>query len=163
MIRIRPIAFLDTLSFTANLRLRHWDRLKGSSRLTIHTEDGLPDFVEEWASAKALLTRMRNASAPFFGGRPAVLGDVWVEAIDADEQQPWMRMAKNEWMRIQTTLAPSPGYMLYCGGEATGVPVGQIVYVDHASPFCQANFGEIRHLNLVAHVRRPDADAAVQD
>jgi hypothetical protein len=149
-----PITFLDTLSLTSNLRLRHWKAFEGG-RIDLRTEEGDQPIVDEWASAKSILARLRNESAPFFGGAPADIGEVWIERLDARAWTAW-ETTESDWLRLHCTLAPSPLAAIHSGPEAANPGVGMLTFVDTRQPWCMINLDQKAALIfLVAHVKKP--------
>lgn len=155
MIRIRPLAFLDVLSFTSNLRLRHWKAIEGD-RLDLVVDGAEQEIVSDWASAKSLLIRVKNESAAFLG-KPAEITACWIDRLQPKTTRSWSTFDGDD-LRIQVTLSPSDGACIYCGGASATLPVGQVTWIDHHQPWCEANFGQVAQLSLVLHVRRPAPD-----
>lgn len=154
MNNIKAIGFLDTLSLTANLRLRYWEQLEGG-RIDLRTAGADHPILETWASARSILVRIKNESAPFFQDVPGDIMDAYIERLEPDTGNAWDK-SDGELLRIQVTLAPSPAAVVYCGAEAAILPVGQVTYINDREMTSTINRGPCAQISLVVRVRQPN-------
>lgn len=151
---------------TAKLILSYRDKFveseDGIERIPLIV-DGKPNApCKEWKSATALLARLRNEAAPFFGGRPAQIDRAFVERLKVNVITEWIAdetAFAEEHVRVMICLVPSPGAWVYCGGENAVLPVGQIVAVNIRAMTSHANFGPCPTLRLCLDVRRPEVES----
>jgi hypothetical protein len=113
--------------------------------------------MEKFGSAKTLLARLKNAAAPFLGGKPAELADIWIESLLPGGKTPWSQVDDPELLRLYIALASPPGAWFYCGGEAAQLGIGVVNWVNIALPHSVLNLGNAPRVCLVANVRRPAA------
>lgn len=184
---IRPIGFLDTSAATANLIVRHkasWDAAKlraeyaGSPHHATRSIllrgpanpspanwfDDVPQveyaILKDFKSARSLLLKIANLVAPMNGGQPGELGKAMIVSLPPGGWVDW-HVDEGAYAeahhRFHVCLVPSPGAMLYVGGEAVNLPVGMLNYVNNRVPHSAYNVGPVSRIHLIADIRRPDA------
>ncbi len=160
---IVPLGFLDIATFAATYVQKY--RAREHPLILRGMGGDATVILNEWKSAKALLTRVKNAAAPFFGGVPAELGGVYLDTLRPGESVPWAA-DESEYRRdyhdIVVCILPSPGAWVYCGGESAVLPWGQVTAINRAAMTSEVNFGPSSRTNLVIGVKRPDR-AVVND
>jgi hypothetical protein len=164
---IQPLGFIDTSTFTAMYVVKHKDKLDGGIlRLRDVKEDDVDAtdlaILKEWKSARALLSRLRNAAAPFFDGVTPDLGRAWIEVLPPMSGTPWDIEAGDyaaAHHRTRTCLIPSPGAVTYCGLASAVLPVGMVHLVDHQLLCSDVNHGEHARVHLVVDVKIPVDEA----
>ena len=167
MTHLRPVGFIDASAMTAKLILSYRDKFveseDGIERIAL-IADGKPNgLCKEWKSATALIGRLRNEAAPFFGGKPAIVDRAFIERIKPDVITDWTADETEfaeEHVRVMIGLVPSPGAWVYCGGESMVLPVGQIVLANTRVMTSHANFGPCATVRLCLDVRRPEVEGA---
>lgn len=184
---LRSICFLDVSTMTANLIIRHKDKFglhklrqqaPGSAHHDTETiilrappEPSADNWqldvdhidypiLKDWKSAKAMLTRIRNAVAPLNGGAPAELGKAMVVSLKPGGHVDW-HVDEGEYAeahdRLHVCLVPSPGAWLYAGGEGAVLPVGQLTWVNNRVLHSAVNMGQNARVHLIVDVRKPGA------
>jgi hypothetical protein len=151
-----PLGFLDVSAFAATYVQKYRSR---EHPLVLRTVDGNTDLYTEWKSARALLTRIKNAAAPFTDGEPPELGNVTIETLAPGDYQPWHADEsdyRREFHELRVCIIPSPGGWTYCAGEAMVLPWGQVVAVNRAAASCEVNFGPTSRTHLIVDIRRVD-------
>lgn len=165
MIHLRPLGFIDTSAMTAKLILSYRNRFEamddGTERIVLSEANEATALLKEWKSATALLARLRNEAAPYFGGNPAQIDGAFIERIKTGVVTAW-RADESEYaeehVRAMICLVPSPGAWVYCGGESVVPMVGQIVLVNVLAQTTCANFGPCATIRLCLDVRRPEVE-----
>lgn len=151
---------------TAKLILSYRDKFveseDGIERIPLTHDGRLNALCKEWKSASALLGRIRNEAAPFFGGKPAQVDRAFIERQKVDVLTPWFADETEfaeEHVRVMICLVPSPGAWIYCGGENMVLPVGQLVLANVRVDTSYANFGPCATMRLCLDVRRPEVES----
>ncbi len=188
MPNIVPLAFLDTSQFTATLVNKYRDQfgkdprrektagsphhdtqsilLRGPAKPTAQNwfediEQVDYPILKEWKSARNLLSRIKNAAAPFLKGQPAVLGKVMIVQLKPHGVVDW-HVDEGEYAaahyRTHLCLIPSPGAFVYSGPEMANLPVGQLTFFENRVLHCATNFGDFARTHLIVDVRRPEDD-----
>lgn len=166
---IQPLGFIDTSAFTARFLTGKTQKERTENGvLTLRdVKDGdtvATDLaiLKEWGSARAILSRLRNAAAPFFDGVTPVLGRAWVEILPPGAGTPWeadFGDYADLHVRTRTCLIPSPGALSHSGQAFATLMVGIVNLIDHKALCSEVNHGEHARVHLVVDVRVPD-DAA---
>lgn len=164
---IQPLGFVDTSTFTAMFVVKHRDRAEnGILQLRDFKDDeGEPSdlaILREWKSARALLSRLRAAAAPFFDGRTPELGRAWIEVLPPGSGAPWHADAgdyPSQVVRTRTCLIPCPGAVSYSGLASAVLAVGMVNLVDHQLMCSEVNHGEHARTHLVVDFYAPTGDA----
>jgi hypothetical protein len=159
----QQIGFLETAQATARWAIKyHQQAVDGVLRLRWEDDDGevadLP-ILQEWRSAKGLLSRIRNGAAQVFQGAPASLGRAWIEVLPPLSGTPWGCDGgdyADAHLRTRVCLIPSPGAVSLAGGASAALPVGWLHAYDPRLLASEVNFGEHARVHLVVDVRRPD-------
>ena len=164
MSSLRAIGFLDVSTFTARFITTYRERLKddanypGAQTIMLRSASSDAAILKEWKSGRAVLQHLRNAAAPFLGGKPAVLGKCMVVSLKPGSHTDWQRSDDEytqEHFRLHIGMVPSPLAMVYSGGEGLNIMVGQVVAVDQQQLHSEINIGSVARVNLVCDVRRP--------
>ena len=156
---IAPIGFLDTWAFSSTLFARYKDRFVGDhhslTMLPLRGPDGPLPILAEWKSAKALLARVRAASAPFTGGKTGELGEAALVHLKPGGFMEWT-WEDTEYARLHHRLhlcvVPGPGCCIFSGGESGVLPVGMLTYVNRRVLHSAVNFGETPAIHLIVDV-----------
>lgn len=188
MPNFRPLAFLDTSTFTATLVNKYRDEwgkntqrqafagsphrdtnsilLRGPQNPTVENwfED-IPQvdypILKDWKSARALLARIKDAVQPILGETKAVLGKVMVVRLKVGGHVDW-HVDQGEYAakhdRTHLCLLPSPGAWLYSGGEQYQPPVGQLTWFNNAVVHSALNMGPVARVHLICDIRKPDPE-----
>lgn len=187
MSNFRALAFLDASMFTAMLITRHKqsyraDTPRETAPGTPHHDtkaimlrgprnpspENWQEDVEqinypimsEWKSAKALLLRIAAAAAPFNNGETPDLGKAMVVSLKAGGFVDW-HIDEGPYaeahLRLHLCLVPSPGAVLYSGGDQHTPPVGQLTFVNNRVLHSAVNLGPVPRVHLIVDVRKPDA------
>ena len=160
---IRAIGFIDTWAFSSALFAKYKDRLGGdhhsASVLPLRSAAGALPVLAEWKSAKALLTRLRAASAPAFEGRTPEIGEAAVVQLAPGGFVEWTR-DEARGPHVHLCIVPSPNAWVYSDGSGAVLPPGQLTLVDHRKLWSAANYGDYPAIHLVAelYVEDPVAD-----
>lgn len=158
---IVPLGFLDVSAFAATYVQKYRSR---PHPLILRSSEGEnQSLLTEWKSARALLTRVKNAAATFNGGQPPDLGFVRVNMLAPGACKPWEADEseyRREFHELRVCIIPSPGAWTYCGGEARNIPWGEVVAVNRAALSSEVNFGPISRTHLVIDIRRLSATGA---
>lgn len=173
---LRPLGFLDVSRLAASYLLfaskeaadsrdQHhhgvrtlWLRQEGE-------DAGILTRDKPWKAGRAFLTKIRNETAPMFGGVAPVLGDVCLRSIVPGGRIDWHADHGEERSRIRQLhlcLIPSPGAWVYCGGEALVLNVGGATLVNHMVLHSEINMGPCTMTKAVVELIPPeptDADA----
>jgi hypothetical protein len=155
LVNIRPLAFVDTSSMAATMLTRHKKDFTASAREGVHTLPLAPELLKDWRSASSLLTRIRSGSAPFLGGKPAVIDRATLVMLMPGAHIPWAvetddyAAAHN---RLHLCLVQVPGATVYSGGDAAALLVGQVTWVNHRVLNSEANFGSYPSYKLVLDI-----------
>ena len=166
---IRPLGFLDTSTFTAMYVMKHREKVDNGILRLRDFKDGeagpsdLP-ILREWKSARALLSRIRNAAAPLLEGRVPDLGRAWVEIVPPLSGTPWNAESDDyadAHHRTRTCLIGGPGAMSYCGQAAANLLPGIVNFVDLRALSSETNTGEYPRVHLVVDVKIPVDDPDV--
>ena len=162
----QQIGFVETAQATARWAIKyHQQAVDGALWLRREGDDGeIADhpILQEWRSAKALLTRIRNAAAPFFANQAPRLGRAWVEVLGPLAGTAWTCEAgeyADSHLRTRICLIPSPGAVSLAGGASAALQVGWAHVYDPRLLASEVNFGEHARVHLVVDVRRPDPEA----
>lgn len=161
-----PVSFVDasycTAAYTTRYRARLQPSLDGEMEAIQLMRDGKPSSIlGEWKSAKALLSKVRNAAAPFMKGKPAVLESANIISIGVDKALSWKKPDPGgPWAML--TLLPSPGAVLISGTEMHLPPVGQLTLISRDSFFSIVNTGPVPVVFLNVEARMPDADVPME-
>ena len=166
---IRPVGFLDVSTFTARFILNYRQRLSddpaypGVQTIMLRSVAGAEPILKEWKSAREVLERLRNAVAPFLGGKPAVLGKAMVASLKPGGWTDWAH-SDDEYaqghLRLYVNMIPSPLAFIYSGGEAQNPLVGQITLFEQQALHSEINLGAVARVSLIVDVKRPVASAA---
>lgn len=188
MANFLALGFVDTSVCTANLVLKFRDRFGQDARrekapgsphhdtdaiLLRGPKDPSPanwfgdiehvdyPILKEWKSAANLLSRIRNAAAPFLKGQQAVLGKAMVVRLKPKGFVDW-HVDEGEYAavhdRLHICLIPSPGAWLYSGGEMACPPVGQITWINNRVLHSATNLGDVARVHLIVDVRKPETE-----
>ena len=162
---IRPVSFVDTRQVSARFVLKYDQHLKdGVLPLRDVREDGIVDLpiLEEWKSAKALLTRIRLGASEALSGKPVELGRAWIEQLPGGCGTLWS-LDEDEYaqqhIRTRTCLIPAPDCYTYSGAERVVLGVGVVNVVEHRILNSETNFSAYPRVHLIVDVRRPEPDA----
>lgn len=183
---LRPLGFLDASVMTANLLLRYQRHYADDTRRQMapgsahhdtemillrgprepepaNWQQDVPHvdqpLLGDWKSAKALLVRLKNLLVQ--DGRPAVLGKAMIVRLKPGGVVDWHRdegAYAEAHLRVHLCLVPSPGALLYCGGEAANLPVGQLTLVNVQALHSAINLGSVARTHLIVDLRRPELD-----
>ena len=159
---IVALGFTDVSTFAASYVLKY--RTRGTVLMLRDGEDGEianTPLLTEWKQARAILTRIKNAAAAFVGGKPPELGRVFLDTMTPGSSTPW-QVDESEYRRsyhqVRVCIIPSPGSMLYCGGESYNLLWGMVTAVNVAALSSEVNFGPTARTHLIVDVKRPEAD-----
>lgn len=163
---VQPLGFLDTSRFTAAFVLKHRVAMtpltESLDTLPLRKGDEDLPILAEWKSAKALLTRIRTAAAPYFDNQTPDLGDAAVMSMRPGGALDWS-VEEGEYAEshrlLHLCLIPAPGLWVYSNGEAAVLPVGQLTFVNRRALHSVVNFGEHTGVHLVVDVKAPAAPA----
>lgn len=163
---IQPLGFLDTSNLTASFVGKHKQKVRdGVLQLReFKGEDAEPSDVlllQEWKSARALLSRLRASAAPFFDGRTPELGRAWIEVLPPGAGTPWASETDDyaaSIVRTRTCLIPCPGALSFSGLSSACLAVGMVNVVDHTLMCSEVNHGEHTRVHLIVDVFRPLAE-----
>lgn len=166
---IRPIGFVDTSNFTARYVLKHKAKVEeGILPLRdFKGEDVDPTdraILQDWPSARALLSRLRAGAAPHFGGHTPELGRVWLEVVPPMSGTPWASESgdyADAHVRTRTCLIPCPGAMSFCGTSSANLLVGMVNLIDHHALCSEINAGDHPRVHLVADFKIPETPEEV--
>lgn len=157
------IGFLDTANFTATYITRHRDKVEnGVLALRVLQGEDVVDaaILKEWKSAKALLSRLRNAAAPFFAGQTPDLGKAWLEVLPPRSGTPWGSADEaygGAHARTRTCLIPSPGGVSFADGASATLQVGWLHAHDPRALASEVNFDPVHaRVHLIVDIRRPE-------
>lgn len=165
---IQPIGFLDTSMFTARYLMKYRDKaVNGILDLRAVQGDDIDPtdcpILKEWNSARALLSRLRAAAAPFFEGVAPTLGRAWIEALPPLAGTPWEACSGDyaeQHVRTRTCLVPAPGALSHSGQVSAGLNVGLVNLINHRDLCSEVNHGEHARIHLIVDVKVPvDAEA----
>lgn len=165
---IQPLGFIDTSTFAAWFVAKHRQKARdGVLALRDIKADEIDPadlaIMQEWKGARALLSRLRAAAAPFFNGVTPELGKAWIEVLPPLAGTPWTSELDDyaaAHVRTRTCLIPSPGAISFCGTASAMLHVGMVNQIDHSLLCSEVNHGEHARVHLVVDVRVPDADPA---
>lgn len=165
MSHIQPLTFLDTWAMSSTLFARYKDRFGGDHHsaavLPLRSGDGPLPILAEWKSAKALLSRIRAAAAPFMDGRTPELGAAALVQLRPGGFVEWSAdetPVDQSYSSLHLCLVPAPDAWVYSGGQCAVLPVGQLTYVNRRVLWSAANFSPTPAIHLVVDVRRAEAD-----
>ena len=122
--------------------------------------------LREWKSARAVLSRIRNAAAPFFEGQTPLLGRAWIEVVPPLAGTPWGMEADDyaeAHRRTRTCLIGGPGAMSYSGPAAANLLPGMVNLVDHRMLCSETNTGDFPRVHLIVDIKVPVDDAPPED
>jgi hypothetical protein len=154
MPNFQSLCFIDSSSATARFVTQFKARMQGDTLMLRQHQKDLP-ILEEWKSAKNLLTKVSNAAAPFLNGKPAVINMAQIFTLVPNEREDWQYI-QPEGIRAYLPLLPSPGAMLFCGIEGCNPPVGQLTVIASPSlPFSILNLGPVAATWLVLDAAFP--------
>lgn len=155
---IVPIGYIDSWAFSATLHSKYKDRFGGDhhsmSILPLRSEESALPILAEWKSAKALLTRIRTAAAPFFGGETPELGTAALVKVIGGGYVEW-GIRESDWVSLHLCIVPSPGAWTYSGGEGVVLPVGQLTFINRNAIHSAINLGHHAVIHLVVDARKP--------
>lgn len=178
---ITPITVLDVSQIAAFLATKHRSRLdeapdplhadtkiillRGPKKQSpeawkADVEQVDQPVLKEWKSASAMLTRIRNGAAPFFGGQVPDIGRAYIEQLRPGGKIDWnieTGAYAEAYVRLHLCLVPTPGAFLYSGTQSMCLPWGQLAVVEHRIWNSAMNFGNWPRTHLVVDVRRSDA------
>ena len=161
MSHIVPLEFIDTWAFSAALFARHKDRFTGDhlAMLPLRSQGGPLPILSEWKSAKALLSKVRNAAAPLLGGKAGVLGEAALVRLAPGGYMEWTCETSEYALahhRLHLCVVPAPGCCVLSGGESGVLPVGMLTYVNRSVLHSAVNFSDTPCIHLIVDVRAPD-------
>lgn len=159
---IAPIAFVDTWSFASTLFARYKDRFVGDhhsmTMLPLRSEEGPLPILSEWKSAKALLSKIRTAAAPFMDGKAADLGAAALIHMKPGGFMEWTWEGgeyAQAHCRFHLCVVPAPGCAIYSGGESGVLPVGMLTYVNRLVLHSAVNHSDTPAIHLVVDLQKP--------
>ena len=166
----RTLGFFDASRFSAQMLLAHVEEFVDSDVVQHHgikimwlRKDG-EDVVHNlpWKGARNTLVRFANEGAIAFGGVPPQLGDVQLRCILPGGTTDWSIDAPAEpdyaerLFRVHLTLIPSPGFMLYAGGQQVPQMVGAATWIDFNALGSEINLGPVPHYRMIADFLKPE-------
>jgi hypothetical protein len=179
---ITPITVMDVTQITAFLTTKHRQRFEDDPRKASPYKDTkiillrgpkkpTPEawkadveqvdqpVLKEWKSAGAILTRIKNGAAQFFGGEVPEMGRAYIETLKPGGKIDW-HVEDGDYaaahVRLRLCLVPNPAAHLFCGLTSRCLPWGELVRVEHRVLHSAVNLGNWATVNLVVDVRRGD-------
>lgn len=156
--------FLQTADFAARYQLVYKKRLdQGLLYLRDIPEDGETahdcPILDEWKTAKALLSRFRGAASGFLNGEPAKLGKVWLEQLPGHSATPWT-LEEDDYaqshIRTRTCIIPAPDAYSMSGLDRLLLSTGVVNVVEQRLLNCEINLSPYPRVHLIVDVQRPE-------
>ena len=165
---IRPIGFIDLFAFTVSYGAKYKQHLRdGVLELRgADVDDVLQPIVdrpilEEWKTAKNLLSRYRSHARNVFRNTTLELGKAWIEVLPGGQAVPWQQFEDDyaqDHIRTRTCMVPAPDAYTYSGLHREIIGVGVVNIVEHRILHSETNFSAFPRVHLIVDVERPRAD-----
>lgn len=182
---IKPVAFVDTSLFAAELLLKyqkhfaddrrrsqylgsaHHDTecvvLRGPEKPTDENWFENVDHVDyplmkKWSAANSLMDAIKQAIAESLGLTPVIFGKAMIVSLKPGGFVDW-HVDEGAYaaahLRFHVGINTCSDAWLYSGGAATQIGVGNVVFFNNLVLHSAANFGLLPRVNLIIDIRRP--------
>jgi hypothetical protein len=153
------LTFVDTAQCTASFVTKFKSqvvRAEGDfGKIPLWADGAALPILDEWKSARTVLSMIRSATAPLLDGKPAALNSADIYLLNPRQRIDW-REGESDGLWAWLPLLPSPSVMLFSGIEAHNPPVGQLTAVNRTQPFAAINIGIVKAVWLVIDARKPE-------